>query len=103
MCNDRPFCVVILEGYSVAGVYIVVLGLSIGCQVVWVTSRLGSSTWEYASSWCIMYICHLLVYYVYLLVAGVLGISASCWCIRYICQLLVYLPGHPIYPAIHRI
>ena len=28
MCNDRPFYVVILEGYSVAGIYIVVLGLS---------------------------------------------------------------------------
>ena len=49
---------VILEGYSVAGVHIVVLGLSIGCQVVWVTSRLyshldgggpGDSTWESVS------------------------------------------------------
>ena len=28
MCNDRPFYVVILEGYSVAGIYIVVLGHS---------------------------------------------------------------------------
>ena len=55
MCNDRPFYVVILEGYSVAGVHIVMLGLSIGYQVVWVTSRLysrlddggpGDSTWE---------------------------------------------------------
>ena len=27
-CNDSPFYVVILEGYSVAGVHIVVLGLS---------------------------------------------------------------------------
>ena len=28
MCNDRPFCVIILEGYRVAGMYIVVLGHS---------------------------------------------------------------------------
>ena len=28
ICNKRPFYVVILEGYSVAGVHIVVLGLS---------------------------------------------------------------------------
>ena len=28
MCNDRPFYVVILEGYSVAGIYIEVLGHS---------------------------------------------------------------------------
>ena len=28
MCNDRPFYVVILEGYGVAGMYIVVLGHS---------------------------------------------------------------------------
>ena len=27
-CSDRPFCVVILEGYGVAGMYIVVLGHS---------------------------------------------------------------------------
>ena len=28
LCNDRAFCVIILEGYSVAGMYIVVLGHS---------------------------------------------------------------------------
>ena len=28
MCNDRPFYVVILEGYGVAGIYIEVLGHS---------------------------------------------------------------------------
>ena len=28
LCNDRPFYVVILEGYSVAGIYIVVVGRS---------------------------------------------------------------------------
>ena len=27
-CNDRPFYVVVLEGYGVAGIYIVVLGHS---------------------------------------------------------------------------
>ena len=46
---------VILEGYSAAGMWIVVLGHSIGCQVVWVTSRLdsrldgggpGGNTWQ---------------------------------------------------------
>ena len=26
MCNDHPFYMVILEGYGVAGIYIVVLG-----------------------------------------------------------------------------
>ena len=35
-CNDRTFCVIILRGYGVAGMYIVVLGHSIGCSVVWV-------------------------------------------------------------------
>ena len=28
ICNDRTFCVIILEGYGVAGMYIVVLGHS---------------------------------------------------------------------------
>ena len=28
ICNDHPFCVVVLEGYGVAGMYIVVLGYS---------------------------------------------------------------------------
>ena len=28
MCNDRPFHVIILEGYGVAGIYIEVLGHS---------------------------------------------------------------------------
>ena len=36
ICSDRTFCVVILEGYGVAGMYIIVLGNSIGCSVVWV-------------------------------------------------------------------
>ena len=31
MCNDRPFYVVILEGYGVAGIYIVAL-YSVGPQ-----------------------------------------------------------------------
>ena len=58
MCNDRPFYLVILEGYSAAGMWIVALGRSIRCQVVWVTSRLdsrldgggpGGNTWQSVS------------------------------------------------------
>ena len=49
---------VILEGYSAAGMWIVVWGPSIRCQVVWVTSRLdsrpdgggpGGNTWQAGS------------------------------------------------------